>query len=72
MHCLLPCHLSPCLMWSTSPANTSNVKYVSSAASNQIKVEDALSYLDQVRQKFEGPQAQTYNDFLDIMKVRAL
>ena len=61
-------------MWSTSPANTSNVKYVSSAASTErkVKVEDALSYLDQVRQKFEGPQAQTYNDFLDIMKVRAL
>jgi hypothetical protein len=31
-------------------------------------VEDALSYLDQVKFKF-GNQPQVYNDFLDIMKV---
>ena len=34
-----------------------------------LKVEDALSYLDQVRLTFEN-QPQVYNDFLDIMKVR--
>jgi histone deacetylase complex regulatory component SIN3 len=34
-------------------------------------VEDALSYLDQVKFKF-GNQPQVYNDFLDIMKVRLL
>ena len=34
----------------------------------RLKVEDALSYLDQVRFKF-GSQPQVYNDFLDIMKV---
>jgi paired amphipathic helix protein Sin3a len=35
----------------------------------RLKVEDALSYLDQVKFKF-GNQPQVYNDFLDIMKVR--
>ena len=34
----------------------------------RLKVEDALSYLDQVKFKF-GSQPQVYNDFLDIMKV---
>nr|XP_046250150.1 paired amphipathic helix protein Sin3a-like [Scatophagus argus] len=33
----------------------------------RLKVEDALSYLDQVKRKF-GNQPQVYNDFLDIMK----
>ncbi|KAG8193144.1 hypothetical protein JTE90_006975 [Oedothorax gibbosus] len=33
----------------------------------RLKVEDALSYLDQVKYKF-GSQPQVYNDFLDIMK----
>jgi len=33
----------------------------------RLKVEDALSYLDQVKYKF-GTQPQVYNDFLDIMK----
>lgn len=33
----------------------------------RLKVEDALSYLDQVKFKF-GQQPQVYNDFLDIMK----
>ena len=40
------------------------------AASSQfqrLKVEDALSYLDQVKLQF-GNQPQVYNDFLDIMK----
>ena len=35
----------------------------------RLKVEDALSYLDQVKFKF-GNQPQVYNDFMDIMKVR--
>ncbi|XP_058806955.1 paired amphipathic helix protein Sin3a isoform X2 [Phymastichus coffea] len=40
----------------------------SSASSFQrLKVEDALSYLDQVKYKFSD-QPQVYNDFLDIMK----
>ncbi|XP_008480031.1 paired amphipathic helix protein Sin3a-like [Diaphorina citri] len=34
---------------------------------HRLKVEDALSYLDQVKFKF-GNQPQVYNDFLDIMK----
>jgi len=33
----------------------------------KLKVEDALSYLDQVKDKFKN-QPQVYNDFLDIMK----
>lgn len=33
----------------------------------RLKVEDALSYLDQVKIKFSN-QPQVYNDFLDIMK----
>lgn len=32
-----------------------------------FQVEDALSYLDQVKLQF-GNQPQVYNDFLDIMK----
>lgn len=32
-----------------------------------LEVEDALSYLDQVKLQF-GNQPQVYNDFLDIMK----
>ncbi len=38
-----------------------------SANFQRLKVEDALSYLDQVKYKF-GNQPQVYNDFLDIMK----
>ena len=33
----------------------------------RLKVEDALSYLDQVKLQF-GNLPQVYNDFLDIMK----
>ncbi|XP_025079085.1 paired amphipathic helix protein Sin3a-like [Pomacea canaliculata] len=33
----------------------------------RLKVEDALSYLDQVKLQF-GSSPQVYNDFLDIMK----
>ncbi|XP_044596895.1 paired amphipathic helix protein Sin3a-like isoform X2 [Cotesia glomerata] len=36
-------------------------------AFQRLKVEDALSYLDQVKYKFSD-QPQVYNDFLDIMK----
>lgn len=33
----------------------------------QLRVEDALAYLDQVKQKFSD-KPQVYNKFLDIMK----
>lgn len=33
----------------------------------RLKVEDALSYLDQVKYKFNS-QPKVYNDFLEIMK----
>ena len=54
---------------------TNNIGLTTAAAAAQppsfqrLKVEDALSYLDQVKFKF-GTQPQVYNDFLDIMKVR--
>lgn len=43
------------------PGSTGQEKF------QRLKVEDALSYLDQVKYKF-GNQPQVYNDFLDIMK----
>lgn len=46
---------------SASPAATGQQQF------QRLKVEDALSYLDQVKYKF-GNQPQVYNDFLDIMK----
>ncbi|XP_069703690.1 paired amphipathic helix protein Sin3a isoform X2 [Periplaneta americana] len=46
---------------SASPAGTGPQQF------QRLKVEDALSYLDQVKYKF-GNQPQVYNDFLDIMK----
>lgn len=39
----------------------------SPSSCQRLKVEDALSYLDQVKYKF-GNKPQVYNDFLDIMK----
>ncbi|XP_049782230.1 paired amphipathic helix protein Sin3b-like [Schistocerca cancellata] len=55
-----------CLSTSASPVVSSTV--TSTAHQFQrLKVEDALSYLDQVKFKF-GNQPQVYNDFLDIMK----
>lgn len=55
------------------PNVTTNVSVTQASSSGQqnnfqrLKVEDALSYLDQVKYKF-GSQPQVYNDFLDIMK----
>ncbi|PSN32659.1 hypothetical protein C0J52_12290 [Blattella germanica] len=56
----------------TAPSASSMSVSASPAAAGQqqfqrLKVEDALSYLDQVKYKF-GNQPQVYNDFLDIMK----
>ena len=51
-------------------ANSTNNNGASSTANNQfyrLKVEDALSYLDQVKYQFER-QPEVYNQFLDIMK----
>ena len=44
-----------------------NASTAGNAQFQRLKVEDALSYLDQVKYKF-GNQPQVYNDFLDIMK----
>lgn len=49
----------------TVSINTTNVQQ--SGQFQRLKVEDALSYLDQVKYKF-GNQPQVYNEFLDIMK----
>ena len=46
---------------STTPNQTSNNQFY------RLKVEDALSYLDQVKFQFER-QPEVYNHFLDIMK----
>ena len=35
----------------------------------QLKVEDALAYLDQVKMKFED-KPEIYNQFLDIIKLQ--
>lgn len=52
----------------TTPTNIPGVQTAAGQEKFQrLKVEDALSYLDQVKYKF-GDQPQVYNDFLDIMK----
>lgn len=54
----------------TSPIVGSPGSVVSGSVGAQfqrLKVEDALSYLDKVKYKFNN-QPQVYNDFLDIMK----
>ena len=47
--------------------NSSSNNNANSSNFQRLKVEDALSYLDQVKFRF-GNQPQVYNDFLDIMK----
>lgn len=52
------------------PSGASNVPHPGGQQAQQfqrLKVEDALSYLDQVKLQF-GNHPQVYNDFLDIMK----
>ena len=51
----------------TNNASTAAAAVAGSNQFTRLKVEDALSYLDQVKYKF-GNQPQVYNDFLDIMK----
>ena len=59
---------------SSQATNLSTINLPTTSSSQQqqqqfqrLKVEDALSYLDQVKFKFND-QPQVYNDFLDIMK----
>jgi len=55
---------------SSATSSGSNNNANTSSSSNQfyrLKVEDALSYLDQVKLQFES-QPHVYNHFLDIMK----
>lgn len=51
----------------TSNAQQQTQAQLSQSQFQRLKVEDALSYLDQVKLKFSD-QPQVYNDFLDIMK----
>jgi histone deacetylase complex regulatory component SIN3 len=54
----------------SSPPPPQTAQPTSSSPSNhrrQLKVEDALAYLEQVKMQFEG-QPTVYNQFLDIMK----
>ncbi|KAL3886413.1 hypothetical protein ACJMK2_026411 [Sinanodonta woodiana] len=50
-----------------SPCQAAQVQGQQQQQFQRLKVEDALSYLDQVKLQF-GNQPQVYNDFLDIMK----
>ncbi|XP_033099647.1 paired amphipathic helix protein Sin3a-like isoform X2 [Anneissia japonica] len=58
-------HQQPAVHASPAQANIGNVQ--GQQQFQRLKVEDALSYLDQVKLQF-GNQPQVYNDFLDIMK----
>lgn len=49
------------------PPQNGNSSPQQSGSFQRLKVEDALSYLDQVKFRF-SEQPQVYNDFLDIMK----
>lgn len=51
----------------TAPPQVAQQQQSPSSSFQRLKVEDALSYLDQVKYKF-GNKPQVYNDFLDIMK----
>ena len=48
----------------SSPSNTTNVLH---PTGRELKVEDALLYLDQVKLEF-GDRPRIYNEFLEIMK----
>ncbi|XP_028812536.1 paired amphipathic helix protein Sin3a isoform X2 [Denticeps clupeoides] len=67
-------HHSPAMQSQMPPVGQGHSHSPASSAPTQgqqqfqrLKVEDALSYLDQVKLQF-GNQPQVYNDFLDIMK----
>jgi len=49
------------------PAGTVEKLATSVDQQNSLKVEDAMSYLDEVKAKFRN-EAHIYNDFLEIMK----
>ncbi|EDV28962.1 uncharacterized protein TRIADDRAFT_52359 [Trichoplax adhaerens] len=63
-------HPAPPTLAQSTHAQTITQVHVPQAQHQQfqrLKVEDALSYLDEVKRQF-GNQPQVYNDFLDIMK----
>lgn len=60
-------HWLTCLFWFQAHAAQVQGQQQQQQQFQRLKVEDALSYLDQVKLQF-GNQPQVYNDFLDIMK----
>ena len=58
---------SPFTIWLLSYSVKAHLAQGQQQQFQRLKVEDALSYLDQVKLQF-GNQPQVYNDFLDIMK----
>lgn len=62
-----PGNVNVAMSQSVSSAPQAQSTGAGQAQFQRLKVEDALSYLDQVKYKF-GNQPQVYNDFLDIMK----
>lgn len=62
-----PGNVNVAMSQSVSSATQAQTTGAGQAQFQRLKVEDALSYLDQVKYKF-GNQPQVYNDFLDIMK----
>ncbi|XP_066583983.1 paired amphipathic helix protein Sin3a-like isoform X2 [Prorops nasuta] len=60
-------HTSNVVPLATTPPGPNLGSGSGSQQFQRLKVEDALSYLDQVKYKFSD-QPQVYNDFLDIMK----
>lgn len=64
--CVPPC-IQTQIAIRTSKVESDPGATTQSAAQTKLKVEDALSYLDQVKLQF-AKQPAVYNDFLDIMK----
>jgi paired amphipathic helix protein Sin3a len=61
-----PDNLAPISNGAEMPAQLPRIHELSET-SKQLNVKDAVSYLDQVKQKFHD-QPEIYNRFLDIMK----
>lgn len=59
-------NLAPISVGPETPAQLPRIHELSES-SKQLNVKDAVSYLDQVKQKFHD-QPEVYNRFLDIMK----
>lgn len=63
----IPSHTPRQMDAPSASAMEANQTHKNASSGRQLKVEDALAYLEQVKTQFEG-QPMVYNDFLDIMK----